>query len=278
MATEVNNQATVNYTFGGSTRTITETSNVNVVSVQPLNEISLNKYTQDNTFTPGGTVTFFIDIKNTGSQYFTGVRIIDTLPQYLTYISGTAILYYNGQAIAAQVSSTSPLTFTLSPLPGGNQMILSYSCRVSNTIPSSISTLTNNVEGIGYAAMGETRDTASATITRSTSANLLITKESNKSSVAINENYSYIITLANSGLSEANVTTVSDQLPENFQISSITLKVGSSVTQLNPSDYSLDSNNMLTIPSSTGPEINVPASGSGGDGIAIITINVSLSA
>ena len=272
MATQVSNQATVNYTFSGSPTSITESSNINVITLLDQNSITLNKYTQDTTFTPGGTVTYFVDISNTGTQYFTGVRIVDDLPNYLSYIPGTAILYINGQALAAQVAATNPLTFTLSPLAGGNSMILSYVVRVSASIPSSVTSLTNTANGIGYAAMGEATDSSSTTITRSSSANLTITKTASESSVNFNEVFSYIITLTNSGLTNAEVNNIVDQLPTNFNISSITLRIGSTQTTLDPSDYTLTPSNELTIPSSTGPSIIVPASSASGDGTAIITI------
>lgn len=272
MATQVSNQASVNYTFSGSPTSITESSNVNIITLLDQNSLTLNKYTQDTTFTPGGTVTYFVDITNTGTQYFTGVRIVDDLPNYLTYIPGTAILYINGQALAAQVASTNPLTFTLSPLAGGNSMILSYVVRVSASIPSSVTSLTNTANGIGYAAMGEATDSSSTTITRSSSANLTITKTASTSQVNYNEVFSYTITLTNSGLTNAEVNNIIDQLPTNFNISSITLKIGNNQTTLSPSEYVITSTNELTIPSATGPTIIVPASSSSGDGTAVVTI------
>jgi len=272
MATEVSNQATVNYTFSGSSTSITEASNVNVITLQDVNSLSLNKYTNDSTFSPGGTITYFVEITNTGSQYFTGVRIVDDLPNYLTYIPGTAILYINGQALSAQVAATNPLTFTLSPLAGGNSMILSYVVRVSNLIPSSVTSLTNTVNGIGYAAMGEATDSSSTTITRSSSANLTVTKTASESSVNVNEVFQYFITMTNSGLTDAEINTIVDDLPNNFVINSITLRVGSTLTTLDPSDYTLSASNTLTIPSATGPNIIIPASSSSGDGTGVITI------
>lgn len=277
MATEIMNQATVNYTYSGSTETKTETSNIATVNLLADSALSINKYTQDNSFTPGGTVKYYIDIENVGTQYFTGVRINDDLggtPRYLTYVPNSAMLYINDQLIAAQVASTNPLVFTLSPLAAGKKMILSYSCTVSTSIPTNVSTITNNIEGIGYAYSGEAKDYSSTEIVRSSSADITITKSASATTVSRGQIFNYVITLNNSGVLPATVSSVTDQLPTNFVINTVQLKVGSgATTTLSSSDYTLSSANLFTLPSSTGPSINVPAATTSGTGKTVITIS-----
>ena len=276
MATEVTNQATVNYTTTGSSEPQSETSNVSTITLLDESALSINKYTQQSSFTPGGTVTYHIDIENTGTQYFTGVRIIDDLggtPQYLSYVNGSATLYYNNQVLQAEVESTNPLVFTLSPLASGNKMILTYTCRVSNSIPSTVNSITNSVEGIGYTASDKVTDYTSAVITRNTSANLDITKAASSSSVSQGQVFSYTITLTNQGTTTALVTNITDDLPQNFNIVSVQLKVGTAnTTTLSSSDYTVSSNNEFTVPSSTGPTITVPPTSSSGSGKTVLTI------
>ena len=58
----------------------------------------------------------------------------------------------------------------------------------------------------------------------------------------------------------ANIT---DNLPSNFVVTSVTLKIGSGAeTTLSSSDYTLSGSNTLIIPSSSGPTVTVPASSS----------------
>lgn len=276
MAKEVTNQATVKYTYSGSSEQKSETSNVATISVMDESALSITKYTQSSTFTPGGTVTYHIDIENLGSQYFTGVKITDNLggtPQYLTYVPGSATLYYNDQILAAEVASTNPLVFTLSPLASGKKMILTYTVRVSSSIPSSVTTITNTATGEGFTATDKVTDTSSTDISRRTSADIEITKQASASTVSIGQVYSYTINLNNSGLVVANVSSITDVLPTNFKLVSVQLKVGSgSTTTLATSDYTIGDNNLLTVPSSTGPTITVPASSSSGVGKTVLTI------
>lgn len=276
MATEVTNQATVNYTFSGSGETRSETSNIATISVMDESALSITKYTQDSTFTPGGTVTFHIDIENLGSQYFTGVRINDDLggtPQYLSYVNGSATLYINDQILAAEVASTNPLVFTLSPLASGRKMILTFTCRVSSSIPSSVNSITNSAEGIGYTATGTATDYSSTEITRSAVAEVSITKSASASTVSFGEVFSYTLNLTNQGTTIADVSSITDNLPENFKIVSVQLKIGNgNTTTLATSDYTVGANNEFTVPSSTGPTITVPATTSSGVGRTVLTI------
>lgn len=43
----------------------------------------------DPTFSPGSTVTFKLSVKNTSGETFTPVTVIDTFPDYVTYVSST---------------------------------------------------------------------------------------------------------------------------------------------------------------------------------------------
>ena len=275
MAENIMNEATISYVFSGSTEARTDTSNVTNVTLRDANGISITKTSGSTTFVPGGTITYVVTITNTGTSWFSGVRITDNLSGngYLTYVPDSAVLFINSQYLAPEIASTSPLVFTLSPLSVGQTMVLTYTCRVPNTIPATVESITNTVEGIGYTFNSTATDTSSHTVTRSSVSEVNITKTASAESVAPGELFSYTLTLTNQGTTLANVTSVVDDLPEQFTISSIRLRIGTgATTTLSTSDYVLDSNNRLTIPSSTGPSITVPGSGS-----TVITITGTLS-
>ena len=281
MATEVNNQATVNYTFSGSPETRSEQSNVSTVSVLDQSALSILKYSSNTSFTPGGTITYYIEIENTGSLYFSGVRINDDLggtPHYLTYINGSATLYINGQVLQAQVASTNPLVFTLSPLPAGEKMVLSYMVNVASNIPSAVTTITNTAEGIGYTYNSQVTDYSTYEINRISGAQLSITKTASAESVSLGQVYSYNITMENAGTATANVSSITDNLPSNFNIVSVQLRIGNgAINNLTSTDYTVSPTNEFTLPSSTGPTITVPPASSSGNGKTVVTINGYLS-
>lgn len=263
MARNVTNQSTVTYTYAGSGVQHTASSNVNTVTVRDTAGLNIVKYTQTESWLPGDIITYSVNINNVGSYYFTGVRITDDRGGgHLTYIPGSAMLYIGGQMLAAQVASTIPLVFTLSPLPAGEMMILTYSMQVSSSIPSSVTSITNIVDGIGYTWDSTATAQSGSTVPRSTSANVSVAKTSSASSIDPGQMFSYIITLTNNGIVDANVGDVTDTLPVGYALGSVQLKIGSGpTTTLSPTDYILDPSNNFTVPSLTGPTITVPAGG-----------------
>ncbi len=275
MAENIMNTSTVNYTFAGSTQSLSETSNVSTISLRDENSISVGKACQNESFVPGDTVTYIVTIANTGASYFTGVRVVDNLGtnNYLTYVTGSAMLYYNQQYVRPEIASTNPLTFTLSPLSPGQSMVLTYSCRVLNSLPASVQTITNAVTATGYTYNSTVTGSASCEISRSSVASLSINKSATAESVAPGELFSYNITLTNQGTTSANVQSVTDSLPSGFKVSSVKLKMGNgTTTTLNTSDYTLDSNNNFVLPSATGPAVTVPGATSSGAGQTVVTI------
>lgn len=275
MSEEIMNTSSVNYTFAGSTEVFSGTSNIATVTLRNENDILVTKVAQNETFVPGDTVTYVVTITNNGASYFTGVRVVDNLGtnNYLSYVSGSAMLYYNQQYLRPEIASTNPLTFTLSPLSPGQTMILTYSCRVLSSLPATITSITNTVEATGYTYNSTVTGASSAEITRSSTASLSIVKTATSDSVAPGEIFSYLITLTNQGTATANVARVTDSLPSNFNITSVKLKIGSGTTQtLASSDYVLDASNNFTLPSATGPTITVPGTTTSGPGQTVITI------
>lgn len=275
MSREIMNNATINYSFSGQTETISETSNDNVITLKDQAGLTIVKTAQNSTFVPGGNVTYIVTITNNGTSYFSGVRITDNLGGngQLTYVDGSALLYYYEQYLKPEIASTNPLVFTLSPLNVGQTMILTYTCKVKSNLPSDITTITNSLTGIGYTYNSEVTTTASCDITRSATSNILISKTSSKTAVSLNEIYNYYITMTNKGTTVANVSSIVDTLPTGFVISSVRLKIGSNTeTTLATTDYTLDSNNKFTLPSNTGPNITVPGLSSSGDGVTVVTI------
>ena len=65
---------------------------------------------------------------------------------------------------------------------------------------------------------------------KNTSANLDITKAASSSSVSQGQVFSYTITLTNQGTTTALVSSITDDLPQNFNIVSVQLKVGTANT------------------------------------------------
>lgn len=81
-----------------------------------------NLGTNDAKFSPGQNVTFQITVKNSGNSKITGMQIVDTFPQYLTFISGEG----------RWDTSTGKLTFNNLSLDPGRSKTFTFVAKIAN--------------------------------------------------------------------------------------------------------------------------------------------------
>lgn len=257
MSEIINNSAITVATVSGNTNTFP--SNTVSINYESSSGLTLSKTASPTTYNAGDIINYTVTITNSGSNYLNGVRIIDNLGGgNLAYVVGSGRLTAGSTTYAVTPVATNPLTFTLQQLAVGSTMTLTYKAQVIFNLPSSVTTITNNVQGIGYTASGTVNGYTSATIQKKT-ANFDITKSASATDVVPNQSFDYVITLTNNTDTTSSITSITDDLPDNFTLTSVKLKIGSgSTTTLSSSDYTLKAGNVLTIPSSTGPTITVP--------------------
>jgi|SRR5581483_2322885 len=113
--------------YGGNCQpgTVTITKTVqDPQTKQFVNNLGAN----DDKFTPGSTVTFHIDVTNNGNTNLSSVQVVDTLPQYLSFVSGPGSYDANTRTLTDTIGTlnanqTQELTVvgklaTTSSLPG----------------------------------------------------------------------------------------------------------------------------------------------------------------
>lgn len=263
MLQTINNSASTVYNFDGSTSN-TATSNVLPINLETSGGLTLTKTASPETFSAGDIITYTVTITNSSASYLNGVRIIDNLGGgNLAYVVSSAKLSTGSSSYSVTPIATSPLTFTLQQLASGATMTLTYKAQVIFNLPSTVSLITNTVQGIGYPYSGTITGYANNTIEKKTESSFSITKSSSVSDVASNQSFNYYITLTNNTSDVANITSITDTLPTNYNLTAVILKIGTgSATTLSSSDYTLSSGNQLVVPSSSGPTITVPANGS----------------
>lgn len=269
MSETINNNASVVYSFDGST-TSTANSNVLPINFENTGNLTVSKSSNVDTFSAGDIITYKITITNNTGSYLTGVRVIDNLGGgNLAYVLSSANLTVNGQTYPVSPISTSPLTFTLQQLGASQTMTLTYKAQVIFNLPSTVSMITNTAQIIGYTSTGTVSSYATDSIQKKNSVPFSLTKTSNATDVKPNQVFDYYLTLTNNTNNIALISSLTDQLPANFKVTSIKLKTGASPEVTLPeSDYTLSSTNLLQIPSSTGTAVIVPATGS-----TIVTIS-----
>lgn len=84
-----------------------------------VNNLSIN----DPRFAPSQTVTFQIEVKNTGSQQIPTLTITDAFPQFLTFVSGPGSFD----------TSSKVLTFTVNNLDAGKSQTFTVSGKVAES-------------------------------------------------------------------------------------------------------------------------------------------------
>lgn len=271
MSQTIQNNANASYTLSSDpSTTLTATTNTLNITLENASGLTVTKTASPTTFSAGSIIRYTITITNSSSSYLTGVRVIDNLGGgNLAYVVGSASLSASGTTYPVTPVATSPLTFTLQELGVGASMTLTYNSQVIFNLPSTVSEITNNVEAIGYTSSGTIRGFGNSTITRSGTSTSSFTKSASQTNVYPRQSFSYYLTLTNGSSDTATVSSLTDQLPSNFVLTSVTYRIGSgSTTTLSSSDYTLSSGNLLTIPSSTGTSFTVPANSS-----TLITLN-----
>lgn len=269
MPSTITNEASVRYQFEGTTEVNETSSNQNVVILNDYNGLIISKSGSPTSFVPGDIITYNIEISNNTGSFLNGVRIIDNLGGgNLAYVTGSASLTVGSLTYPVNPVATNPLTFTLQQLNVGQSMRLTYKSQVVFNLPSTINSIINNVRAIGYTSTGTIEGSDSFTIQKKTNTGVFITKSASRPEVFPNEEFSYVLTITNNSGVGIRVLSVIDQLPTNFVITQISIDSFVGPTILDPEDYIVTNNNLLTVPSAVGPVILIPSGGQ-----CVITIN-----
>lgn len=285
MPTQITNTASSTYSFG-SGRVSSATSNIASTTLLAQFQIEATKTAQVSTYRAGDNVPYILELKNTGTSTVYNVSISDNLGGggELDYVTGSAYIINNGVLTQVTPTSTSPLEITvIDEMPSESDIIVLYTARVDPNLASTIDDITNTVTLTAFETAGGTEisdlPTPTATITRESYALVQMTKVVSSSEIRVGVPFSFYITLENSGNIDATDIVITDILPANFTINSITSNTGGVITNFTSSDYTLDaSTNTLTMPSSSSSlTITVPSASSSSGNQTIVTITGQIS-
>lgn len=207
--------------------------NSNTVTGTITQVLAAAKTSVEGTYYPGDTVTFIVNIVNSGTTAFTDLTITDDLGGYtyngstvypLTYVEGTAKLYVGGEAQSAPtVTAGPPLVVTGLSVPANSSAVLVYQARANSYAPLGLEesvTNTITVTGTGISDL-----TASAVTNFDTQARLTISKCLSPTVVAENGQVTYTFTLQNYGpvaVTAADDAVITDTFDPALDLSSVT--------------------------------------------------------
>ncbi len=279
MAT-INNSANITYKYGE----ITDGALSNIATTILAENVNLNaeKTSNNSAWRPSENLTYNIRVSNDGTDPLFGVSIQDNLgggtTNSLIYVAESARMLRNDTLSTITPTSTSPLTLVIpDTLEPGEVIIFTYVARVRADIATDINEITNEVTVVGHetSTTGTTvtvSPSPTLTIPKADYADVRITKSVDKDNVSVGDALTYTFLLENSGNIEATNIVINDNLPTNFTITGITSLTNGVTTTFETTDYSLNEQNKLILPTSTIKTISVPASTNLGSGTTIVKI------
>ncbi|MBE6757153.1 MAG: hypothetical protein E7552_01210 [Ruminococcaceae bacterium] len=201
------NQATL--TYNGTTTAS------NIAYGEILEVLSATKTAIETGYTPNGTVTYVVTLRNTGTAPLTGLTVSDDLGGYvfegatvypLAYVEGSAALFVDGMPQPAPaVTAGPPLVVTGITVPAEGDVVLVYQARTTAFAPpAEDGTVVNTVTVTGGGLSAPV--TAEETLGAATGAVLTITKSISPTQVADNDRVTYTFVIRNNG-NEAVVAT-----------------------------------------------------------------------
>ncbi|MCC7041152.1 MAG: DUF11 domain-containing protein [Burkholderiales bacterium] len=182
-------------------------------SPTPRVALAVTKTDGSNTYTPGGTATYTVTVRNTGPSNSTNLTVADTLPSGVT-LTGAATCAATGVATCGTVTGgTGGSSFgtTGATLGTGAGDALVFTVPVAFAAGMTTDPLVNTASATDVPSGSTASGTDSNTLARDVS--LAVTKTDGSATYTPGGTATYTITVANTGLSTAASVTVTDALP-----------------------------------------------------------------
>lgn len=243
------NQAALNYNGN--------VINSNIVTGRVVDALTVTKTSVTDNYNRGETLTYVVNLGNTGSTELMGIQISDTLGAYtfnentvypLNYRDGDIKLFVDGVLQATPtVASSSPLTVTGITVPANSVATLVYRVDVNDYAPPAagseiVNTVTATGAGLAEAVSAQESVTASALPL------LNIEKALSPETVSANDTLTYTFTVRNFGttaVSPADVT-VTDNFDPVLSNIAVTLN-GSTISSAGNYTYNEATGSFATV-------------------------------
>lgn len=253
------NQGTLTFTPAGGEPT-SIVSNTTGTELDISYGLEVSHGASPESYVEGDTIHYTVVFRNTGSGTLVNpVVTVDLADGALDYVEGSAVAFlYNGGDVVEYpfaVTQNGGVTFTFAePLPAGSAAFLVYDafvdqenmavagndrCRSCDIV--STATVTAN-EGTDDGPEISDSDTATITCTPIT-----IVKSAPESA-SVGDTIQFMFTITNNTGASIGLDRLTDQLPEQFSLTAVTLTAdGSTVTLTEGNEYTVSDDGLLTI-------------------------------
>ncbi len=211
--------ATPDPTPGNDTGTATTTVNTQA-------DLAVTKSDSPDPVSAGANLSYTVNFVNNGPSDAQTVTVTDAIPANTTFVSAVVTTGSGWSTSAPAVGGTGNVVFSKATVGAAETAVFTIVVKVnSNTADGA--TISNDATA-ATATTDPTpgNNTANATTTVQTRADLSVTKSDSPDPVTAGNNLTYTINFANNGPSDAQTVTVTDPIPANATFVSATVAVG----------------------------------------------------
>jgi uncharacterized repeat protein (TIGR01451 family) len=211
-------------TPGNNSATDTDTLNATA-------DLSITKTDGSATEVPGTPVTYTITVTNSGPSDVSGATVADTFPAELTGVTFTSVAA--GGATGNTAAGSGNINDTVN-MPSGSSITYTVNATVAASATGSLSNTATVTAPGGVTDPTPGNNSATDTDTLAPSADVSVTKTDSADPVQAGSNITYTITVTNNGPSDAQSLSLSDAVPANTTLVSVTTPAGWTRTDLVP--------------------------------------------
>jgi len=219
----LSNTATVTEGAGVTDNNQANNSATDTDTLTPQADLSITKTDGVTSKVPGTSVTYTIVVTNNGPSDAPGTSVADTFPGILTGVTFTSVSA--GGATGNTAAGAGNISDTLS-MPAGSSVTYTVNATIQSSATGSLSNTATVTAGAGVTDPTPGNNSATDTDTLTPSADVSVTKTDSPDPVVVDNNITYTITVTNNGPSDAQSLSLSDAVPANTTLFSVTTPAG----------------------------------------------------